>query len=394
MPKSACPFCFAVVDTSRLAYQCSGRGSAGRRCEQAEDSMRVEQTGSKALSYPTFMALERKNVSVTCPECGGPARRRACPICHTAVPDSFVDTESPMLGIAGSKSSGKTVLMTVLTKQLRENIGKRFGAAVRFATDNPDGFDGVGQYTKDREDNMFVDGKLPTGTLQNRAERRRPVVMMWQAEMPGRFGSPRLKSTTLSFMDSAGEDFNKLDEVHSLHYLTVCDGLMVTLDPFALPGARASVTLPQRAVQKSSESNPLQAIEWLTDVLRAGHGVKQGKRIKVPLAVIFTKIDAFFPTLSPGNPVMTPSGSSAAYSELDGQNVHEHMRALLHQWDADEIDLFLHLNYANFRFFGVSALGAQPSYAEDRVAAGGVRPHRVEDPILWLLAKEGSVKLG
>jgi hypothetical protein len=182
--------------------------------------------------------------------------------------------------------------------------------------------------------------------------------------------------------------------VHSLHYLTVCDGLMVTLDPFALPGARASVTLPQRAVQKSSESNPLQAIEWLTDVLRAGHGVKQGKRIKVPLAVIFTKIDAFFPTLSPGNPVMTPSGSSAAYSELDGQNVHEHMRALLHQWDADEIDLFLHLNYANFRFFGVSALGAQPSYAEDRVAAGGVRPHRVEDPILWLLAKEGSVKLG
>src|SRR6202012_393803 len=29
-----------------------------------------------------------------------------------------------------------------------------------------------------------------------------------------------------------------------------------------------------------------------------------------------------------------------------------------------------------------------------KVASGGVRPHRVEDPVLWLLAKRGIVKTG
>jgi hypothetical protein len=292
----------------------------------------------------------------------------------------------------GSKGSGKTVLMTVLVKQLRESIGKRFGAAVRFATDNPDGFEGVSEYTNERENAMFQAGRLPGGTVQNAQERRRPLVMMWQSENINRLGLKRLKSTTLSFIDSAGEDFNRLDTAYTLEYLSVCDGLMVALDPFALPGARSSVTLPAGATDKSSDSNPLQVIERITEILRIEHEVKKNKKIKVPLAVVFTKIDAFFPVLNSGNPVMSSSGSTVTYSETDGINVHEHMRALLSKWNADEIDLYLRLNYDTYRFFGVSALGAEPIYQEDRVAPGGVRPHRVEDPILWLLTKEGAVR--
>lgn len=394
MPKSPCPFCFSEVETSRLAYQCSGRGSGDMKCEMSEDDARLKRTGSKALSYPTFEppAQQPRGTAVTCPECGGPARRRACPVCHTAVPESFVGSESPMLGIVGSKGSGKTVYMTALTKQLRENVGKRFQAAVRFATDNPDGFEGVGEYTKGREDAMFVAGNLPPGTTTNSAERRRPVVLMWQSEGINRIGMRTVRSTTLSFIDSAGEDFNKLEDAYSLDYLTVCDGLIVALDPFALPGARSSVTLPPGATDKSSDSNPLQVIERITEILRTEKGVKRNKKIKVPLAVAFTKIDAFFPIIAKGSPIMADSRSTIAYNEADGADVHENMRALLHQWNADDIDLHLRLNYDNFRFFGVSSLGAQPLYQEDRVAQGGVRPHRVEDPFLWLLAKEGAVK--
>ena len=35
-----------------------------------------------------------------------------------------------MIGLVGAKGSGKTVLMTVLVKQLREVIGKRFDADI------------------------------------------------------------------------------------------------------------------------------------------------------------------------------------------------------------------------------------------------------------------------
>ena len=68
------------------------------------------------------------------------------------------------------------------------------------------------------------------------------------------------------------------------------------------------------------------------------------------------------------------------------------MRALLTEWDASALDRHLQQNYENYRYFAVSALGAQPDYSRSQVAAGGVRPHRVQDPVLWLMSKAGTVK--
>ena len=34
----------------------------------------------------------------------------------------------------------------------------------------------------------------------------------------------------------------------------------------------------------------------------------------------------------------------------------------------------------------------EPDYGGGIVAPGGVQPHRVEDPVLWLLSKTGTVK--
>ena len=89
---------------------------------------------------------------------------------------------------------------------------------------------------------------------------------------------------------------------------------------------------------------------------------------------------------------MAATPAVAAYDNADGQAVHEHMLALLHEWNAQDIDTHMRLNYSDFRYFGVSALGAEPDYENHTVAAGGVRPHRVEDPVLWLLSKAGTVR--
>ena len=58
----------------------------------------------------------------------------------------------------------------------------------------------------------------------------------------------------------------------------------------------------------------------------------------------------------------------------------------------DDIDRHMRQNYGDYRYFAVSALGAEPDYTTGQVAAGGVQPHRVEDPVLWLMAKAGTVK--
>jgi hypothetical protein len=386
---TVCPFCFQHVDPSRLWYQCLGRGNT--ECKKEVDEKRKKLTKSNRETYPTFPPPEKVSGPASCPECGGKTNLRACPECHTALPSDFADSKSPMVGLVGSKGSGKTVLMTVLVKQLKDVVGKRFDAAIRLATDNPDGHQGLSDYQANRENPLYKERVLPPQTSQQVARgHAAPLLLRWQQETM-RMGRSSVKSTLLSFVDTAGEDLNDVSTAFTLKYLSVCDGLMVVLDPFALPGARARLNLPDAAINVDDDA-PLDVVNNITEMLKVEHEVRRRRKIPLPVAVVFTKIDAFFPALDRNNPLMATAPAMAAYDNADGRAVHEHMLALMHEWNAQDIDTHMRLNYGDFRYFGVSALGAEPDYETKTVAAGGVRPHRVEDPVLWLLAKAGTVR--
>jgi hypothetical protein len=380
--KTACPFCFTIIDSSGLWFQCSGRGN--KDCTIGTDDARIRLTGNAIPSYPTFAPPSGRGVtSATCAACGGEAMRRACPACHTALPIDFVGTVNPMIGLVGSKGSGKTVLMTVLVKQLREQIAARFNADIRIATDNPDGQQGVAAYRRQREVPLYgEDRDLPMKTDRfSQRQYATPIVLRWRAKKP----------TMLALIDSAGEDLGDETSTHTLQYLKACEYLIITLDPFALPSARARINLPKDAQQVDDEV-PIDVVANITAFLRTYHKVATKKKVKVPVAVVFTKIDAFYPTLDPGNPIMGSAPGLPSYDETDGQQVHEQMRALVMEWDAGALDRLLEQNYEHYRYFAVSALGAEPDYTHSKVAAGGVRPHRVQDPVLWLMSKAGTVR--
>lgn len=386
---TVCPFCFQRIDPSRLWFQCLGRGNT--ECKKEVDGAREKLTKSTRETYPTFAPPEKVSGPAYCPQCGGKTNLRACPECHTALPSDFADSKSPMIGLVGSKGSGKTVLMTVLVKQLKDVVGKRYDAAVRLATDNPDGHQGLSDYQANRESPLYKDRVLPPPTSQHAARgHAAPLLLRWQQET-SRMGRTSIKSTLLSFIDTAGEDLNDVSTAFTLQYLSVCDGLLVVLDPFALPGARARLNLPDAAINVDDDA-PLDVVNNITEMLKVEHNIKKNRKISVPVAVVFSKIDAFFPTLDRGNSLMAATPPVAAYDNGDGQSVHEHMLALLYGWNAQDIDTHMRLNYTEFRYFGVSALGAEPNYETSTVAAGGVRPHRVEDPVLWLLSKSGTVR--
>ena len=384
---TACPFCFRNIDSFNLAFQCSGRGNAP--CVKDTDEARIKLTGNQAQTFKTFTppkgrggAVARVGPVAICPECGGEAKRRACPDCHTALPLDFVGSKNPMIGLVGSKGSGKTVLMIVLVKHLREIIGRRYDADIRIATDNPDGQQGLSTYKENREKPLFTGRTLPQGTSQLASRQyATPIMLRWRSR----------KSTMLSFVDSAGEDLNDTETAFTLQYLSVCDSLIVTLDPFALPGARARLKLPEAATQVDDDV-PLEVVSRITEILRTEHRIKTNKKINIPVAIVFTKIDAFYPMLDQHNPIMATAPAVAAYDNADGEAVHEHMRALLDEWGADDIDRHMRQNYGVYRYFAVSALGAEPDYGSGQVAGGGVQPHRVEDPVLWLMSKAKTVK--
>jgi len=394
---NACPYCGRKIDASLLWYQCTGEGDG--TCKKAVDPARLRLTRSTGAidpslheTYPSF-APTRLASSNSCPSCRGSTNMRACPTCHTALPVHFRD--STIFGLVGSRGSGKTVLMTVLAKELRGAIGKRFGADVSLATDNPDGLAGDSDYKEKRENALYQDGTLPppteplgTGARQHSAS----VLLRWRRETLDSAGRPAITSTMVSFVDSAGEQGNSLTTAFALDYLEVCGGIIVVLDPFALPGARAMLSLPPAAVSVDDET-PLDVLRTITEKLQIELMLREGEKVEIPAAVVFTKIDAFFTELDRlHSPLMTAAPDQPSYSEEDGRRVHENMRSLLYRWDAQDIDAHIRMNYADYRYFGLSALGAEPEYKDYKVAPGGIRPHRVGDPVLWLLSKRGTVE--
>jgi hypothetical protein len=126
-------------------------------------------------------------------------------------------------------------------------------------------------------------------------------------------------------------------------------------------------------------------------MLRATHEGNPRRKIRIPVAVAFVKVDALFPILGDNSPILRLPATRPSYDDDDGLAVHEHVRSLLYAWGADDVDAHLASNYTRYRYFAVSSLGAPPDYGRFTVDRAGVRPFRVEDPLLWLLGFSGTI---
>jgi hypothetical protein len=293
--------------------------------------------------------------------------------------------------MVGAKGTGKTVYLTVLAHELRTNLRRRFDADVRLSGDRQGDAVSPLRWLQQNVDSIYERHLLLAETPQSPGGRRDPVVFEWRQEYK-RAGLRRLRTSYLSFYDTAGEDLTSQQRTHDLAYLGAADALIVLLDPFMLPQARDRIRLPRAAL--TSEEATIDVLARVTEMLRSSHGVRGSKRIGIPTAVAFAKIDAFFDVLGPDHPLLHTPPPVPAYDEIAGQDTHEHLRRLLHDWGADDIDAHLKLNYSDFRYFAVSSLGAQPCYVDAKVDPGGVRPHRVEEPLVWLLSQFRVVPSG
>ncbi|HEX5403897.1 MAG TPA: zinc ribbon domain-containing protein [Pseudonocardiaceae bacterium] len=389
MAKVACPYCYHRIDPAKLRFQCTGRATPGRdRCKKSIDDDRRRLTGYSAASLPTFPPPETRSprppLLAPCPDCGGSTGIRACQVCRTPLPANFADSRSPLIGMVGGKNAGKTVYTTVLAHELLNNIRRRFGADVGFAGDRQGEQGSIADWLALYERALFADHTLFQSTASAVDGLKVPLVLQWR--QPKRsFGREVHNTTTLSFYDAAGEDMTTQEFVNGQAYLSSADALIVLLDPFQLKGARDRITVPPDATRDTEP--PLNVLTRITDMLRNSYGVRARSKIPVPIAVVFGKIDAFYGMLGEDHPLLQQPEPGPYYDEAAGQDTDEHMRALLAELDADDIDTHLRTQYKVFRYFAISSLGAEPDYAGNRIHAGGVRPFRVDEPLLWLLSR-------
>ncbi|MEU6261908.1 zinc ribbon domain-containing protein [Saccharopolyspora shandongensis] len=386
MAKVACPYCYHRFPAGSLRFQCTGRPAPGReKCRKAVDAERQRLTGYAPASWPTFAPAPsrfgRTPRKAPCPDCGTVSGIRACPVCHTPLPANFAEGRSPLIGVVGGKDAGKTVYTTVLVHELRNNIRRRFGADISFAGEQA----GVGtaQWLADYEHALFDDRSLFESTAGSADGIRVPLVMQWRQPRV-QFGREVHNTTTLSFYDAAGEDMTTQEFVNSQAYLTAADGLIVLLDPFQLPGAADRIAVPDASRQGTEP--PINVLTRVTEMLRTSVGLSDRRKVETPIAVVFSKIDAFFGMLGENHPLLRPPATGPQYDEAGGQDTDEHLRALLADLGADDIDGHLRAHYQTFRYFAVSSLGAEPDYGRKQIDPAGVRPFRVDEPLLWLLS--------
>ncbi|MFY1693294.1 hypothetical protein [Plantactinospora sp. WMMB782] len=402
MPRLACPFCYHRIDGAMLWYQCMGKGSADRDgCLPIDDAARRRETGFAEPMLPTFPPPRgqrwRPTSKAYCPDCDGGTGMRACPCCHTPLPANFGESRGPLIAMVGAKGTGKTVYMTVLARELRSpGLRRRFDADIRLTGDGQGGFRSPLQWLENNVDRMFVGHQLFPATTQAIKGRQEPLVFEWRAERRSWLRDRRMLHTRpvyntsyLSFYDTAGEDLSRQAQAYDLEYIGAADALILLLDPFMLPKARERLNLPDSAI--TSTEATIDVLSRVTESLRAYLGVPGHRRIRKPLAVAFAKMDAFFEELGEGHPLRREPGQVPAYDDALGRDTHEHVRALLRGWQGDDIDTHLRFNYETFRYFFVSALGAPPDYDNAMVDDGGVRPYRVNEPLLWLLSRFGVV---
>ncbi|WP_433336994.1 TRAFAC clade GTPase domain-containing protein [Spirillospora sp. CA-294931] len=347
------------------------------------DDKLAEYLGSTAGASlpPVFRAPGRKG-RADCPACGQSTGSRVCPECHNPLPSAYCDSPGRIVALVGAKNAGKSTYIAVLLHELMNRVGTELDASLVACDDRT-----IERYKRDFARPLLEERRLLPTTASAATSPREPLVYLLTRTRRARFAKERNESLALVLFDTAGEDLRSR-EVRDLHlrYLEAADAVIFLVDPLELPGAAAG-TPPVAGDDPDSE--PINIIARVTEALRQRHGTRPGDRLPVPVAVALTKIDVLRPEMLRQSALHRSRGGAGVLDLDDRDAVDAQVRALLHEWQAGQLDTYLGQQYSEYALFGVSALGGPPE--DGRVGPGGVRPHRAEDPLLWLLHRFGML---
>ena len=207
----------------------------------------------------------------------------------------------------------------------------------------------------------------------------------------------------MTIYDGAGEDCEHIDytplDAQISRYLAGARMLLIMFDPLLLPSVR--VELPHETLnasmaidrQTSAPANMVSMVNSLANYIRRACNIPPGKRIDRKAAVVLTKIDALNEMLNgfaSGATILkeSPHVTVRGFVESDSEMVDLEIRDWLSRQGETAFLGAIDANFRDVRVFGVSSFGRPPD-VHKRLAK--IRPHRVLDPLMWMLAAEGII---
>ncbi len=131
----------------------------------------------------------------------------------------------------------------------------------------------------------------------------------------------------------------------------------------------------------------------VSKLIRNDRNMKSDAKIDIPVAAVFSKFDAIAQLIPEGSTILeiSPHCSKKVFDMSDWHNVDNEIRSLLVEWGVESFMSQVDLNYMNHAYFAVSSLGMDNNPKENR-KIDRPRPHRIEDPLLWILKENGVIK--
>jgi hypothetical protein len=306
---------------------------------------------------------------VNCVGCGRPTRQRVCPHCHDELPDNIGTHDNLRIAIIGPPGAGKSHLLAAQAECLERLLGASLGMTVR-----PVGRTRQSLVNQARR-RVFEQRRTlaPTHRLAIAQDVRDPLVYELTAERLGLMAN-------LVLFDLSGEDC--LDEkalVGNGRHIVDADAFLVLT-----PANPLDVADP-------IDSRTRDVIDTLF-AAAARCGRPLNKLSRAPVALVVSKTDRLAargvldPRLSDGVRYQDRVRSDLLTSTM------EHSRETLMKSETGALLVqSLELRFRNVGCFVVSGLGTEPDSSGHIVA---VNPHRVEEPLLWLLKMSGLMRAG
>ncbi len=392
-----CPFCFEEHKISNVQFRCTNR-----RCKDVEDiELTRYENGDISIpkmGKPTFRVAS-KGMSIPksakCPECGSSTYAVVCPSCHNKLPESTLLGKDMIISVVGSRDTGKSHFVGVIINELIERISVKYGGAMEGFDDTMSRYK-AGAYQKLYMDMQKLDlTKSSVQDVNNGAYR--PLIFTLKLKHKALF-KEQIDSFTLVFFDTAGEDLNDEDTMSTVNkYICKSAGIIFLLDPMQFPAVRNQ--LDESTVSRASSVDWKQAtrsddiMSRVSKLIRNDKKMKSETKIDIPVAAVFSKFDAIAPLIPEGSTVLetSPHCNEKVFDMSDWHNVDSEIRSLLVEWGAESFISQVDVNYTNYSYFAVSALGMDNNPKEDR-RIDRPRPHRIEDPLLWILKENGVIK--
>ncbi len=368
-----CPHCLRKISFGDIRFYC-----------ETGDERRHEVSPTLADRFKKRLPVCRRNF---CQNNGLTVSAAECRHCGEPLPPQILFHDRYLsvcaVGVAGA---GKSSYLTTLVHELKYSGLPWVLQAMDVETT---------ELAQSGEYNVYEARHCPAGTKSGEAPRPQLWTILDNSEK-----TDKIPTCALTIYDGAGEDCEHIGytaaDKQIARYLSGTKMLLIIFDPLLLPGVRSEI-LPEvlnasMAIERqtSAPANMVSMINSLANYIRGSCNIAPGKRIDRNAAIVITKIDA----------LRDIAGGFGSSSTIMKESPHAKMRGFV-QSDSEMVDLeirdfltrqgetaFLDTIDANFsrvRVFGVSSFGRPPDQNK-RLAK--VHPHRVLDPLMWMLASE------